>query len=86
MARWSADRAAAAGRLNDAVKIRRNVAWIGIRMRETAQWSLEALCGADVVLIISSDSGGENSPVSIQNRRDWDKQAANYIALLQKDT
>ena len=84
MARWSADRAADAKRFDEAVRIRRSVAWIGIQMRETAQWSLEAICGADVLLIIASDAGGDNRPVSIQNAKDWENQAANYLGLLRK--
>ena len=84
IARALADRAAAAGRIEEAVKIRRSVAWIGIQMRSSARWSLEALCGADIVLIISSDAGEKNRPIAIQNEKDWENQAANYLALLKK--
>ena len=82
MARALADRAAAAGRFDEAVKIRRSVAWIGIRMRNTARWSLEALCGADMVLIISSDAGEKNRAIAIKNEKDWESQSTNYLTLL----
>ena len=83
MARYLADRAAAAGHLNEALRIRRSMTWIGIRM-ETARWSLEAISGAEIVLIITTDHAGANGPITIHNRRDWEKQAANYLALLGK--
>ena len=82
MARALADRAAAEGHFEDAVKIRRSVAWIGIQMRDTARWSLEALCGADLVLISASDAGEKNRPVAIQNEKEWENRAANYLAHL----
>ena len=84
MARCLADRAADAGRPDEAIRIRRDVAWLGIRMRDTAQWSLEALCGADLVLIISSDSKKDNRPFTIQNVVDWEKSSANYRSLLRR--
>ncbi len=84
MARALADRAVREGRVDDAVKIRRSMVWTGITMRENARWSFEALCGAYVVLIASSDAGEQNRPVAIISEKEWAKQSANYLALLQK--
>lgn len=82
MARWHAEQAAAQGRLNDAIRIRRNVALLGMILRETASWALEALYGTDIFFISATDSDSRLTPSAINNVLEWQQQATQYIALL----
>jgi hypothetical protein len=83
MARWYADRAAAAGRPNEAIRIRRNLVWLGALIREKTLWVYEALYGTDLTMIATTDSGISSASGRIRNRAQWERQAKNYLVFLQ---
>lgn len=89
MARWHAERAVEAGHDEEAIRIRRNLAMLGVVMRETAAWSYEALIGTDLILLSATDSTDRRPTGAIQTQRQWERRAPRYLALLtrnQKDT
>ncbi|MCW3094527.1 MAG: hypothetical protein JWL77_145 [Chthonomonadaceae bacterium] len=89
MARWHAERAADAGHDEEALRIRRNLAMLGIIMRETASWSYEALIGTDLILLATTDGTDRRPPGAIQTPVQWERRAPRYLALLirnQRDT
>jgi len=82
MARWHAERAAEAGNDEEALRIRRNLAMLGIIMRETASWSYEALNGTDVILLAATDGTDRRPTGAIQIPVQWERRAPRYLALL----
>ncbi|HLV80068.1 MAG TPA: hypothetical protein VKT32_07275, partial [Chthonomonadaceae bacterium] len=82
IARWYAERAAAAGRMEDAVRIRHDVATLGVILRQKAQWAYEALYGTDILLIASMDSTATVNPSMIQDERQWEQAASGYLGQL----
>ncbi len=85
MARWHADAAAAAGHDEEALKFRRNLAMMGVIMRETATWSYEALIGTDIYFIASTDSDATQPPGSIQTPEQWESRAPHFLTLLERN-
>ena len=85
MARWHAERAAADGHDEEALHIRRNLAMLGIIMRETASWSYEALIGTDLFLLAATDSTNGRPAGAIQTPVQWERRAPRYLALLARN-
>ncbi len=85
MARWHAEQAAASGHDDEALRIRRNVAMMGVIMRETAAWSYEALIGTDIFFIASTDSDAPQPPGAIQTSDQWERRAPHFLALLEQN-
>src|SRR5579871_1376467 len=79
-----AEQKAAEGQVMEAIRIRRNLTWVGVVMRETAQWSYEALIGTDVSIIASTDGGARMPAGILFTVGEWEKEAANYLALLHR--
>lgn len=89
MARWHAEQAVEAGHDEEAMRIRRNLAMLGVVMRETASWSYEALIGTDIILLSATDSTDRRPTGAIQTPVQWERRAPRYLALLlrnNKDT
>ncbi len=89
MARWHAERAVEAGHDEEAMRIRRNLALLGIIMRETASWSYEALIGTDIILLATTDGTDRRPTGAIQSPVQWERRAPHYLDLLirhQRDT
>jgi hypothetical protein len=85
MARWHADRAAREGRAEEAIRIRRNLGWLGILLRDSAQWAYEALYGTDLFFISSTDSDARFAPSMIRNVQQWERSAVGYLHLLNQE-
>lgn len=85
MARWYADRAAEAGHDEEALRIRRNLAMLGVIMRETASWSYEALIGTDLILLSATDGTDRRPTGAIQTPVQWERRAARFLALLNRN-
>lgn len=83
MARWHAERAAENGDLDKAVAIRHNIAFLGMIMREKAQWAYEALYGTDLIFIASLNSSTLRGQSPIRDVHQWRKLAAGYLDQLQ---
>lgn len=84
LVRLHADVAAAHKRENEAVRIRRNLEALGIIMREKAQWAYEALIGTDLCILAATDSRSRVLPSSIRTLRQWEPEASEYLALLER--
>jgi hypothetical protein len=82
MARWHAEKAASQGRSAEAARIRRNLTYLGINLRDNAGWAFEALYGTDLFFIACTDSGSTLTPSRIRTPAEWEPQAARYHALL----
>ncbi len=84
LARWYAERAADEGRTQEALRIRRNITRLGRTLRDTAQWSIEALFGTDLFFIGNTDSAANLGPAAIRDVSQWEPQARNYLGLLER--
>jgi hypothetical protein len=85
MARWHSERLAAAGQIGEAARIRRDIAWLGLLMRDKAQWAYEALLGTDLILLAGTQSEVRLTPNTIRTVADWEREARPYIALLKRE-
>jgi hypothetical protein len=85
MARWHAERAAEGGHDEEALRIRRNLAMLGVIMRETASWSYEALIGTDLILLSATDGADRRPPGAIQTAVQWERRAPRFLALLNRN-
>jgi hypothetical protein len=82
MARWHADRAAAQGQDAAAARIRRNLARLGVNLRDNAGWAFEALYGTDLFFIACTDADSKLTPSRIRTPSEWEAQAVGYHRLL----
>jgi hypothetical protein len=85
MARWHSERAAETGQDDEALRIRRNLAMLGVIMRETASWSYEALMGTGLILLSATDGSDHRPPGAIQTPVQWERRATRYLALLNRN-
>lgn len=83
MARWRAERALQDGDMDEAVRIRRNLARLGILIRDKAQWAYESLYGTDLLFIATTPLDTRLRPNAITSLKDWEREAHTYIVLLQ---
>ena len=84
MARWHAEQRAAAGHDEQALRIRRSLAMLGVIMRETAAWSYEALIGTDLFFLSATDGADHQPSGAIQTPAQWEARAQRYLALLER--
>jgi hypothetical protein len=84
MARLYAEQAAAQGRIREALRIRRDLSRLGLTMRDRSQWAYEALFGTELYLIANTDSGAATKSGSVLNVDLWQKEATQYLGLLQR--
>lgn len=84
LARWISERYALEGKVQDALRIRREVGRLGILLREKAQWAYEALYGTDLFLIANTDSGANLTPANLAAANSWEQQATGYLELLRR--
>src|SRR5579871_2612837 len=84
LVRRRAESEAAAGHEAEAIRIRANLAWLGVLMREKAQWAYEALVGTDLTLIASTDSRARTPSGATFTVRQWEAAAGDYLDLLRQ--
>jgi hypothetical protein len=82
MARWKADQEEAQGRPVEAVRIRRNIAWIGILIRDSTQWAYEALLGTDLVLLSAVSSDPRININALGSEQAWQRASNPFFNLL----
>lgn len=78
------DKEAQGGDIAKALKLRRQLAWLGILLRDAAQWAYEALFGTDMLFIATTDRLPANKTSLIQAIGQWETQSRGYRSLLQK--
>ncbi len=81
---WRSDMEAQHGNVEKALKLRRQLAWLGILLRDMAQWAYEALYGTDMLFIATTDRLPTNKTNLIQEIEQWEAQSKGYRNLLQK--
>ena len=82
MARWLAERAASEGHYNEAVSIRRHIAWLGKRIRDNTEWAYEAIYGTDLIFIATTTMDTSHPRQAIYTVAQWEQAAQGYQALL----
>jgi hypothetical protein len=82
MARWHAERSAHLGKNIQAAQIRRNLAYLGLNLRDNAGWAFEALYGTDLFFIACTDVDSRVTPSAIRTVSEWEHQAVQYRNLL----
>ncbi len=85
LSRSAADAAERAGDENRALRIRRDLAWLGLVMRDGAQWAYEALIGADLYLVAVTDSTVPAPGPTVQTEREWEAHSAGFRALMARN-
>lgn len=79
-----ADTAVLQGHPAQALRLRREIEMVGSVMRNHSQWAYEALIGADVCITASTDSHSRVQPGAIRSVKQWEPEAADYVALIVK--
>ncbi len=81
---WYADQEVKKGNIERALRIRRQLAWLGILLRDAAQWAYEALYGTDLLFIATTDRSPNNKTSMIQEIGQWEQQSRGYHDLLKQ--
>ena len=81
---WRSDMEALHGNIEKALKLRRQLAWLGILLRDNAQWAYEALYGTDMLFIATTDRLPTSKTNLIQEIGQWQEQSKGYRKLLQQ--
>jgi hypothetical protein len=78
LVRWYANQALQAGDKERAIRLRRTLARLGMLMRETAQWTYEALYGTDLFFTATTDKSTSAITATIRTLGQWEAQSQEF--------